>query len=502
MIKALLVLAWLLQATTVPPDEPTSVLNRDLFGVSIDRAGDLDGDGIEDLWIADPSDAEGPGAEPFQCLWAVSGASGEVLRRIAPPDRAESFGSSVCAVGDVDGDGMSEVASTCCFVPTPEVPTWRYGIARTSPQGESAVFVFSGRSGERLLTARGPADDGKVSGYVYADGPAVRAVGDWNRDGAGDLAIGWAYADSDAVDCGRVDVVSGKDGTVLASWLGAGPHDRLGTTLCVLADQDGDGRPELAASALPDWQSDVGSDDPLLSKERAGYVQVLSSKGTVLQTLRPPDQARSFGLSMARFPDADGDDVEDLLLGRPFSNGDADLRLWSLKEGKLLRRFEDPFYVSWKSAGKQTSPPRHSGRIDPQDWQIARLQEHVGYRFGSRLMAIPDRDGDGRDDLLVTVADGGGPFDSAYVGVLSSKTGRPIALVPYLDQVRVDDAWECTTFLGLALCALPDMDGDAVDDFAIGGGSAVGLVCPAAVVLISGKQLVPFRWIVGVELRR
>src|SRR5688572_21115322 len=373
-MQVLLVLAWLQQTAAGIPGAPLPVLNRDLFGVSIDRAGDLDGDGIEDLWVADPSDAEGFEDEPFQCIWAVSGATGKPIHRIGPPEGAQRFGSSVCALGDLDGDGVGEVASNCCFIPTRAEPKWRWGIARTSPRGESAVSVFSGSSGELLLAVRGPADDSKVSGYVYADGPAVRAAEDWNGDGACDLAIGWAYADSEALDCGRVDVVSGLDGAVLMSWLGAGAHDRLGTTLCVLTDLDGDDRPELAASALPDWEPDAGDDFPLLAKERAGYVQVLSSKGSVRQTLRPPDSARSFGLSMSRFADVDGDGVEDLLLGRPFSNGDSDLRLWSLQEGQLLRRFEDPYYVSWKSAGKEVAPPRRIKPVDPNDWQAARLQ--------------------------------------------------------------------------------------------------------------------------------
>jgi hypothetical protein len=52
---------------TVDSSTPAPILHRDLFGVSIDRAGDLDGDGIEDLWIADPSDAEGPfDVEPYE----------------------------------------------------------------------------------------------------------------------------------------------------------------------------------------------------------------------------------------------------------------------------------------------------------------------------------------------------------------------------------------------------------------------------------------------------
>ena len=493
------------QSATGSSTTHPAILNRDLFGVSIDRAGDLDGDGIEDLWVADPSDAEGFDVEPYACIWAISGARGEGLLRIAPPDGARFFGSSVCALGDIDSDGVSEVATNCMFVPTTEVPKWRSDFAGNSPQGESAVFVFSGRSSALRLEVHGPAEDDKAAGEsIFAAGPALSAVGDWNDDGACDLGIGWAYGDSTAVDCGRVDVVSGADGSVLQRWHGEGPHDRLGTSICRLTDLDGDDRPELAACAFPVWDSRAGPEFPLLTKERAGYVQILASKGGVRRTFRPSDHGRSFGLSLARFPDADADGVEDLLVGRPFSSKDNDIRLFSLVKGALLRRFSEPFSLTWATAGRKVPPapgpaPRSyeeaMERYDPQ-------QEHVGYDFGTRLLAIPDRDGDGRADLLVTVAKGGGFLCTAYAGALSSKTGRPIALVPNLDDVRVDGEAQCLNDLGIALCALPDMDGDAVEDFAIGGGSAVGLVCPGAVVICSGKEMIPLRFILSTQVRR
>jgi len=65
-----------------------------------------------------------------------------------------------------------------------------------------------------------------------------------------------------------------------------------------------------------------------------------------------------------------------------------------------------------------------------------------------------------------------------------------------LDGDGIEDLW-----IADPLCALPDMDGDGVVDFAIGGGSGVGLVCPGAVVLCSGKSFTPFRFILSTDLR-
>jgi hypothetical protein len=106
MTALFLLVVWLQQAGANGSSTPPAILNRDLFGVSIDRAGDLDGDGVEDLWVADPSNAEGFGTEPFQCIWAVSGSTAQSIRRIDRPREDVGFAASVCAIGDVDGDGV------------------------------------------------------------------------------------------------------------------------------------------------------------------------------------------------------------------------------------------------------------------------------------------------------------------------------------------------------------------------------------------------------------
>jgi hypothetical protein len=54
-VEALVLLLVLQQASGEPAEPPRSVPCRDLFGVSIDRAGDLDGDGVDDLALGGAS---------------------------------------------------------------------------------------------------------------------------------------------------------------------------------------------------------------------------------------------------------------------------------------------------------------------------------------------------------------------------------------------------------------------------------------------------------------
>jgi len=477
----LLFLLLALQQPAEKPAEPgpsapePSALTHDLFGVNIDRAGDLDGDGIEDLWVGDPS-LSGADDGRHSCVWAVSGSTGKAIRRIAAPRESLGFGATVCSLDDIDGDGVREVAIGCQFLGPGEDYRWRDAIGQTSPPGEGAVFLYSGAEGSLRWVVHGAADEFKIPWYTAAAGPTLCPVGDWNDDGVEDLAVGWSYGNSDVQDCGRVEVVSGADGELLQSWSGSEAYDRLGTVLCAVGDLDGDGRTELAATAWPNRKR--GEEGPYSHRHATGYVRVLSSTGGALTTLRPADEGRCFGLSLAVLPDGEDGTRGGLLVGHPFfGDSRASIQLWSPHEGKLLRSFDKPSIEDWSGGQKYPYQPP---------------PEEVDLSFGARLLVVPDRDGDGLADLLVTVPEG---FPTVPAGVLSSATEQSLARL-HLERNNY-------VFIGLASCGMADLDGDAFSDFALGGASVpCGDSCYAAVLLVSGKELVPIRTIVGAELRR
>ena len=71
------------------------------------EVGDVDGDGVPDLAVG------GPQAGPPSVVYLFSGATGERIRTIPDPDVAETgltqFGRSIAPVGDVDGDGVPDL---------------------------------------------------------------------------------------------------------------------------------------------------------------------------------------------------------------------------------------------------------------------------------------------------------------------------------------------------------------------------------------------------------
>ncbi len=149
----------------------------DLFGVAVESAGDINGDGYDDLIVG----ASGVEAPPRNDVGAVSvfygGPAGVSTRPaivLEGVGQTDNLGTSVTGTGDVDGDGVDDIAAGAVFA---------------SPGGRlraGAVRVFSGgRSGVSAQPLR--VLEGRAAGDAL--GVAV-AGGDVNGDGYGDLIVG------------------------------------------------------------------------------------------------------------------------------------------------------------------------------------------------------------------------------------------------------------------------------------------------------------------------
>ena len=135
------------------------------------------------------------------------------------------FGWVARALGDVDGDGITDYASTA-----------PYQVVNGVPGG--AVFVYSGKSGKLLYRKVGKANE--LFGWTVGPG------GDVNGDGHHDFAIGGPGRNQMP---GSAYLYSGKNGKLLRSWTGEKPGDRFGQDIRTVGDNDGDGAPDLLIGA-------------------------------------------------------------------------------------------------------------------------------------------------------------------------------------------------------------------------------------------------------------
>ncbi|MGE0639406.1 MAG: FG-GAP-like repeat-containing protein [Thermoanaerobaculia bacterium] len=289
-------------------------------------------------------------------------------------------------------------------------------------------------------------------------GSAV-AVGDFNGDGFGDVAMGapfWNIAVQSYFDVGRVLVVDGTSEGVIPMapsrahqyYVGDSetPFDRFGSALAV-GDFDGDGYDDLAVSAPgANWNGHEGEGcvygfygSPTGLIQTGGSSFDLFTQSDLSGSTSEPDDA--FGTTLA-VGDFNRDSYDDLAIGVPLEDQGA------ISNSGMI-------HVVWGSAGGLTA----TGTFFFNQSGLAGQVIEAGDRFGAALTA-GDIDGDGYDDLAI-----GSPGEDSEIGLVAILRGGPGT------SPGATGRWQIAPSDGVGFgdaLAIGDFDGDGFGDLAVG----------------------------------
>ncbi|SDU32533.1 FG-GAP repeat protein [Nitrosomonas ureae] len=389
-------------------------------GVFASDAGDVNGDGFDDLIIGNlTADLNGRDsgssyvvfgkASGFDATMNLSDLDGNNGFRLDGATINDRSGSSVSGAGDVNGDGFNDLI---------------IGASGANPDGSvtgSSYVVFGRATGfdaaMSLSVLDGDNKGFRIDGASFQDllGWSVSGAGDVNGDGFDDLIVGAPYADSNGDDSGSSYIIFGR-----SEFTGGGvdfpapPEVRPTTTSINLSSLDGSNGFRL---------------------DSTGYYQG--------------------GFSISSAGDMNGDGFDDMAISTFFE-----------------KYYEGSYVVFGKSSG-----------FDPS-MNLIELDGENGFRVNvatndSSVEGIGDINGDGFDDVVVIEEArdnyyGNVVVNNAYI-VLGKASGFSSRLdLSGLDGsngFRLDEGTE-HEFLGVSISGAGDVNGDGFDDFVIGNHAA------------------------------
>ena len=187
------------------------------FGNRMTTAGDLDGDGVSDVWISSYQWDQGLLNDAGR-LWAVSGRTRALLYTIASPEPQGStspfagFGWAISNLGDIDGDRVNDlvVGSVRHNATAAGAPCTPPAAGCNAEQGKA--WAFSGAVGKPktpLYELNNPAPQAFGGfGGVSTAGDIVKADGTPGQDGITEVLVGTFLNDVPA-GCGNATPIVG-----------------------------------------------------------------------------------------------------------------------------------------------------------------------------------------------------------------------------------------------------------------------------------------------------
>jgi hypothetical protein len=406
----------------------------------------------------------------------ISGNSGGFNGNLGNGDQ---FGSAVTAPGDLEADGVRDLAVGAPF-------------DNDDGNDKGAVWIlFMDDNGRVDQEQKISSTAGSFGGNLDDDdlfGSALAGIDDLNVDGGLDLAVGVPGDDTGGTDRGGVWIlfldIEGKvrQEQKIANDTGnfdgnLDDDDRFGSAIADIGDVNGDGIMDLVVGAPND---DDGSDNAgavwILFMRLDGTVEtwqkISRETGGFDGNLKADD---NFGAAVAGMGDLDDDGIPDLVVGAPGGDDSGAERgeIWILfldSEGKVRQEQK----IANGTGG-------FNGALDDGD------------RFGSAIAGIGDMNNDGVRDLAVGAPnDDDGASDAGAIWILLMKTdGRADGWQKVSASAgEFNGNLNANDHFGAAVTGIGNLDNRGIADLAVGapGDDAGGLNQGAVWILFMERR--------------
>jgi subtilisin family serine protease len=447
--------------------EGNTTYSEDNSGWSVSPAGDVNGDGFDDILIGAKGNFEGGVVGAGQTYLIFGKASG--WSADTPLSQADaSFigemqfdysGYSVAAAGDVNGDGYDDMLIGA------------YGNDADGSNAGKTYLIFGKATGWAMDTPLSQSDASFIGETQSSySGYSVAPAGDVNGDGFDDILIG-AYANNEGGDfSGQTYLIFGKAAgwtnnmslsMADASFIGENSNDFPEFSVAPAGDVNGDGFDDILIGAYGNNTSGISAGKTYLILGKASGWSVDTPLNQADASFIGEAQYDYSGYSVSKAGDVNGDGFDDILIGAYGNDGNG--------------YFSGQSYLIFgKDTGWANNMPlsmADASFIGEQDYDYS----------GSSVSSAGDVNGDGFDDILI-----GAKYNSLS-SVRSGQTyiiyGKSTGLVmdtplSEADVSFVGEASEDSS--GWSVASAGDVNGDCLDDIIIGapyngkGGSKAG----------------------------
>ncbi len=469
-----------LPTTPVSLSSTSLVINgektNDYSGYSVSNAGDINGDGLDDLIVgaygADPTTGTSAGKTyvvfgttnnaAINLSAVAKGSGGFVVNGQATSDQS---GYSVSSLGDMNGDGLADLLIGARYATSGNVGYSYvvYGKSNTTAVNLSAVAAGTGGYVIKGETA---------SDYA---GTSVSNAGDVNGDGIADLIVGAPAAESGGnSSAGQTYVVFGQTGTTAVNLSkvaggsggfvinGVATSDYTGSSVSSAGDVNGDGFADLIVGGY--GAGSAGIAYVVFGKSSTTAVSLptgnatTSSSGFVIKGVSSADDA---GYSVSNAGDVNGDGLADLLVGAPR----ADLTSTKTSSGKA--------YVVFGQTGNTAI---NLSAVAAGTGGFVMTGPTATSQAGLAVSYAGDINGDGLADVIVAA-----PNDGPYTGKTYVVYGTSSTAAIDLSKVGaatggsggfVINGASSSDYSGQSVSYAGDINGDGFDDLVVGAYSA------------------------------